>query len=124
MSTSIGGLDLILKSLLSKQPWLTDPAVVPIPYRQDVMTTTLQRANTDGTAKSYMKPLKLGIMWNDGMVTPHAPVARGLEMVLEAVKQAGHKVGSDSFAAINVCLPSYRSLFGTPHPTSLPESFM
>lgn len=92
MSTSIGGLDLIFKSLLSKQPWLSDPAVVPIPYRQDVMNTTLLRANKDGTAKSFAKPLKLGIMWNDGMVTPHAPVARGLEMVVEAVKQAGHKV--------------------------------
>lgn len=76
-----------------KEPWLADPAVVPLPFRQHVMTAMLQRASKDGTAKPHMKPLKLAIMWNDGMVTPQAPVMRGLEMVVGAVRQAGHKVG-------------------------------
>lgn len=38
------------------------------------------------------RPLKIGIFWNDGMVEPHPPVRRGLRLLDDAVKKAGHKV--------------------------------
>lgn len=91
MGTSLDGIDLGLKALLSTQPWINDPAVVPIPYRQDVYDTFIARGS------SGSKPLKIGIVWNDGMVEPHPPVQRGLKLLADAVKKAGHKVRS-SFA--------------------------
>ncbi|KAI2465553.1 amidase [Annulohypoxylon bovei var. microspora] len=92
LSTSIDGLGLMLKSILSTQPWIRDPAVVPIPFRQDIVDEYLRKANTDGTAKQGHTPLKLGILWTDGVVQPHPPVTRSLHMVVDAVKKAGHKV--------------------------------
>ncbi|KAI0882064.1 amidase [Annulohypoxylon maeteangense] len=92
LSTSIDGIGLMLKSILSTQPWLQDPTVVPIPFRQDVVDEYLQRTNADGTAKQGQRPLKLGILWTDGVVHPHPPVTRSLHMVVDAVEKAGHKV--------------------------------
>lgn len=92
LSTSIDGIRLIFESVLSTQPWLRDPAVVPIPFRQDAVDSYLSRANVDGNAKNGGNPLKFGILWTDGVVGPQPPVVRGLHMVADAVKKAGHKV--------------------------------
>ncbi|KAK8038033.1 hypothetical protein PG994_014800 [Apiospora phragmitis] len=92
LNTSLDGLELILRSILSTEPWLRDPAVVPIPFRNQIVDDFLSRAERDGTAKTTDKPLKLGILWTDGQVRPHPPVTRGLQMVVDAVKEAGHKV--------------------------------
>ncbi|KAK3372148.1 amidase signature domain-containing protein [Podospora didyma] len=70
LSTSVGGLELVLRSVLSTEPWRKDPAVVPIPFRQEVV---------DDTAK---RPLKLGVLWTDGTVGPHPPITRGLHEVV------------------------------------------
>ncbi|EXJ69725.1 uncharacterized protein A1O5_06796 [Cladophialophora psammophila CBS 110553] len=91
MSTSLGGLELALKSVLSTRPWLRDPAVVPIPFRQDIVDEYLSRADWDGTAKASGLALKLGVFWTDGVVTPQPPITRGLQMVVDAVRNAGHK---------------------------------
>lgn len=91
ISTSLDGCELALKSLLSTRPWLQDPAVVPIPYRQDVFDDVLSRADAGGRAKAD-RPLKLGILWRDGSVEPHPPIRRGMAIVAEAVKKAGHKL--------------------------------
>ena len=96
LSTSLGGLDLVLRSILSAQPWLADPAVVPLPFRQEIVNEYLARATANGSAQPSAKPLKLGILWNNGVVTPHPPVLRGLRMLAEAVQQAGHKVGHEA----------------------------
>ncbi|KAI1439529.1 amidase [Annulohypoxylon stygium] len=92
LSTSIDGIGLMLKSILSTQPWIRDPAVVPIPFRQEVVDEYLQRVNDDGTVKKGHIPLKFGIFWTDGVVQPHPPVTRSLHMVVDAIKKAGHRV--------------------------------
>ncbi|KAI0384934.1 amidase signature domain-containing protein [Hypomontagnella monticulosa] len=92
LSTSLGGLELLLRSDLSTKPWLRDPAVVPLPFRKEIVSEYESRANSDGTAKSATKPLKLGVLWTDRTVQPHPPITRGLRMVVEAMKNAGHKV--------------------------------
>lgn len=90
LSTSLDGLGLMLKSVLSTSPWLRDPAVVPIPFRQDVVDTYLSRATPDGAARG--NPLKLGVLWSDNVVGLHPPILRGLRMVADAVHKGGHKV--------------------------------
>ncbi|RGP69091.1 putative general amidase [Fusarium longipes] len=92
MGTSIDALELVFQSVLGTEPWLRDPAVLPIPFRKEVMEAYLSRADSKGNAKSDEKPLKMGLLWCDGMVGPHPPVLRGLHVVAEAMKKAGHKV--------------------------------
>ncbi|KAI9781915.1 MAG: hypothetical protein M1816_002138 [Peltula sp. TS41687] len=91
LGTSLDALHLLMSTVLSTQPWLRDPYVVNIPWRQHITDATLLRAASDGSSTG-VKPLKLGIYWTDGVVTPHPPIARGLHMVVDAVKKAGHKV--------------------------------
>lgn len=63
LSTSVGGLELGLRSVLSTRPWERDPAVVPIPFRQEVIDTYRCRAGDDGLAISTVLPLQLGVLW-------------------------------------------------------------
>ncbi|KAK4177397.1 amidase signature domain-containing protein [Triangularia setosa] len=64
-----------LKSTLSTQPWLRDPDVVPIPFREDIFQSY----------KSLNRPLKFGIVWSDGIVNPHPPIRRGLEHIVTSL---------------------------------------
>ncbi|KAF0642416.1 hypothetical protein FPSE5266_05311 [Fusarium pseudograminearum] len=93
MGTSIDALEIVFKSVLGTEPWLRDPAVLPIPFRKEMMDSYLSRADSKGNAKSGERPLKMGIFWSDGMVGLHPPVLRGLRVVAEALKKAGHKGG-------------------------------
>ncbi|OAQ65418.1 general amidase [Pochonia chlamydosporia 170] len=92
LSTSLDGLDLIFRGILSTEPWLRDPAVVPMPFRQSVVEEYMSRVDQTVALKESKRPLKLGIFWTDGVVQPHPPITRGLKKVVTAVKQAGHSV--------------------------------
>ena len=96
LSTSLTGLELIFRSFLLTEPWLRDPAVVPIPFRQEIVDAYLSRAEANGAAKASGLPLKLGVLWTDGVVGPQPPITRGLCMVVDAVRRAGHKVQHQS----------------------------
>ncbi|APA08949.1 hypothetical protein sscle_04g037190 [Sclerotinia sclerotiorum 1980 UF-70] len=87
LSRSLEGLELVMSSLLSTSPWLRDPAVVPIPWRKEDRLKARKR-------------LKFGIFSWDGMIQPHPPVTRALEIVVNALKHAGHEV-------VDWCPPSH-----------------
>ncbi|TVY65140.1 Acetamidase [Fusarium oxysporum f. sp. cubense] len=93
MATSIDALEVMFKAVLGREPWLKDPAVIPITFRQDVAESYQRRADDKGNAKFGERPLKMGVLWRDGMVGLHPPVPRGLKVVVEALKKAGHKGG-------------------------------
>lgn len=90
MSSSIGGLELAMRSVLSMKPWVHDPAVVPIPWRQEVLDTIRAAVGPGGVVTG--RPLRLGILWRDGFVEPHPPIRRGMTLVAEALRAAGHIV--------------------------------
>ncbi|EEQ34981.1 putative amidase [Microsporum canis] len=92
LSTSPDAIQLMMKSMLSTQPWLRDPVVFSIPWRDEIAAETLARAAPNGSAKSDQKPLKFGILYTDNIITPHPPVTRGLHVIEDAIKKAGHKV--------------------------------
>ena len=69
---------------------MNDPAVVPLPWRQDATDAMNQRLASKGKIEG--PPLKLGILWSDGVVEPQPPVRRGLHMVVDAIRHAGHTV--------------------------------
>ena len=74
----------MIKALLSQLPWLHDPLVHEIPWREDQERQILDLTNTS--------KLVFGVYRNDGLVTPHPPVQRALDIAVNTFKKLGHKV--------------------------------
>ena len=70
---------------------MRDPNVVKMPWNGNAETSTLARANPDGSANGD-RPLKIGLYWNDSVVTPQPPVSRGMKIVNDVLENLGHKV--------------------------------
>lgn len=89
MGPSIATARLVLKSLLSTEPWLHDPYVVPLPWRDT------EEYRPDGgipsEADRQNRPT-FGFMEDDGVVTPHPPVQRALQAVKSALGKLGYNV--------------------------------
>ena len=76
LSTSLEGLKIFVKTVIASKPWIRDPALIPFPWRDDV-----QYLGGEGG-----KRLKVGVMWDDGVVKPHPPVIRAMKEVVAKLK--------------------------------------
>jgi amidase len=83
LSNSLSGVKMFMKAVLSQQPWKHDPESIRRPWDEDVY----QLKEHGGGRK-----LVFGMIWNDGMITPHPPIIRGLEQAKKALIAAGHEV--------------------------------
>jgi len=72
LSTSLSGLRLFMKTIIDSKPWLIEPALIPLPWNHFPI--------------AHNQPLKIGIMWNDGVVTPHPPITRALQEVVSRLR--------------------------------------
>ncbi|RAR02107.1 general amidase [Stemphylium lycopersici] len=81
LATNAASLRLVTQALLEQNPWLHDPLVHEIPWRAD----------HEAEAKNA-KTLCFGVLRTDGVVNPTPPVRRAIEMVVKAVREAGHEV--------------------------------
>jgi amidase len=82
MSRSLEALKLYCRAVLSTDvsPWTLDPKCVPVPWREDVI-------------QPKGRKLRFGIISdNDGQVSVHPPIVRGLAMTKAAIEAAGHEV--------------------------------
>ena len=77
MSTSLEGIELFMKTVLAAKPWMMDPALVAMPWRN----------NEKLVDQLYGKTLKIGVMWSDGVVTPHPSVTRALTTMVKRLKR-------------------------------------
>lgn len=77
LGTTAGAVKLVTKSLLSQKPWLHDPTVVELPWREE---------------QEKLGQLSFGLMETDNIVNPQPPVSRAVKLVVEALKNAGHQV--------------------------------
>ena len=82
MASTLDGLTAFMEAVLNTQPWLKDPSVVPMPWNNG-----LYSLDKHGRGKH----LCFAVMWDDGMVKPHPPIRRALEMTKNALIAAGHK---------------------------------
>ncbi len=80
LAPSISALQLLVKSLLSREPWLHDPLVHPMPWRE---SDTKLPAETS---------LTFAVLRHDGIVSVHPPIRRAIATVVEALQKQGHKV--------------------------------
>ena len=81
LGPSISTLRLMFKLLLSTKPWEHDPAVLPIPYRDEAESQATE-----------LPKLSFGIFSADRVVTPHPPILRAVREVTEGLEAAGHQV--------------------------------
>lgn len=72
LSTSLQGLKIFMKTIIDSEPWLEEPALIPMPWRTYTIPTD--------------KPLRIGVLWHDGLVRPHPPITRALELVTNKLK--------------------------------------
>jgi len=90
LSTSICGIKLFMKTVVDAKPWLIEPSLVPLPWREyDLVGSCGQRRNERKTeAKGeHKRKIKLAIMWDDGVVRSHPPVRRVLGEVVERMQK-------------------------------------
>jgi amidase len=87
LSTSIGGLRLVVKSLLEQEPWLHDPLTLELPWRHE-----LEQSVLDTVKPNFGKQLTFGVLWHDTVVRPSPPVTRALVIVSSTLKRLGHNV--------------------------------
>lgn len=85
LATTARATTLLVKSVLSQEPWLHDPLVVDMPWREDVVRETQALIQEKGK-------LAFAVMRDDGVVRPQPPVARAVQMCVDALEKAGHQV--------------------------------
>lgn len=68
-----------MESLLKSDPWNIDPGAIPIPWRKEL------------AAPPTNSKLRLGVVFDDGVVKPQPPVARAMRETVDALRAAGHE---------------------------------
>lgn len=98
-----------MESLLASEPWKVDATAIPIPWRKDLATPPADRK------------LKLGVIFDDGVVKPQPPVARAMRETVEALRAAGHegKVFQIAFLCFDQ-VTELRKLLNGIHPFTWP----
>lgn len=89
LATTAGSLRLLVKAILSQQPWLHDPLVHEIPWREshEQEIQSLIRSESSSSGK-----LCFGVMATDGIVKPSPPILRAIDIVVKALRSQGHEV--------------------------------
>src|SRR6195952_794927 len=87
LGSTVGSLKLVVKALLSQQPWLHDPLVAEIPWRDEQEKAILDIVKGSGGGQ-----LAFGVMKDDGTVTPQPPVRRALDILVNTAEKLGHKI--------------------------------
>lgn len=93
----VRALRVATQAVLAAEPWLHDPLVAEMPWREDVYADTKARAvaasrRSAGGGGSGGGKLVVGVAASDGLVTPQPPVQRAVETVASALRAAGHTV--------------------------------
>lgn len=76
MARTLEDLVLEARTVVGARPWLHDPRMLPLPWRE----------------ADVPEGLKIAVMWHDGMVVPTPPVTRALKETVEKLKTAGHEI--------------------------------
>ncbi|KAI0334415.1 general amidase GmdA [Cubamyces sp. BRFM 1775] len=81
IATSARDLALFCRVMLQQEPWLVEPPLLEIPWKQDV-----------AEGAGLPERLTFAILWDDGVVAPHPPILDALKRARDALLAAGHDV--------------------------------
>ncbi|KAK9453755.1 amidase signature domain-containing protein [Dipodascopsis uninucleata] len=73
LAQSRATMEYFMKNIIACEPWFTEPAVFPVPWRENALVPG---------------KLKIGILYCDGVVKPHPPIYRAMNMVVDALKKS------------------------------------
>jgi amidase len=82
MVNSLSGVKIFAKAMIDAKPWLKDPLVI----RKEWSVQEYALFNHGGGEK-----LCFAIMWDNGVITPHPPLRRALQMTKDALEALGHR---------------------------------
>lgn len=72
LSSSLGGTALFMKDIIDTKPWLSEPALILMPW--------------NSSSQVFPKhPSKISILAHDGLVTPHRPITNTLVAKLRKI---------------------------------------
>jgi amidase len=100
LTRSLGALIDVTSIVIDSEPWKLDPKCINMPWNAKAFNDVLSR------------PLTIGVIWDDGVVKVHPPIARALREFVEKAKNSGHEVidwdpvGHDTCIKIQVGLPN------------------
>jgi amidase len=80
MARSLESIITTTRAVISRNLWNMDAQLPPIPWAEDALEEFSE------------KPLVIGVMWDDGVVRVHPPIARVLEELVARLKNAGHEI--------------------------------
>ncbi|TEY34599.1 hypothetical protein BOTCAL_0623g00020 [Botryotinia calthae] len=83
IATCLADVELFCKTLLDAQPWRQEVGLLPIPWGS---------REASAAEKEENRKLKIGIIYTDGVHTPHPPITRVLHSTESALKDAGHEI--------------------------------
>lgn len=72
LSSTLFGIKIFMKSLIDPMPWLYEPSLVPMPWRDEV----------NHLGKGSNRKLKVAVLYDDGVVRPHPPIIKAMEEVV------------------------------------------
>jgi len=75
MCNSIYGIKILMQAVLAQCPWLKDPLAIRKRWDEEEY-----KLSEHGGGKE----LCFAVMWDDGIVVPHPPIVRGLELTKKA----------------------------------------
>lgn len=81
MARSLSSLVQLVKLVLQTEPWLVDPQVLPLPWRDELFQETQQT-----------KKFSFGVIQFDQQTRLSAPVQRAIDLSVAALQRAGHQV--------------------------------
>ncbi|PNS20958.1 Fatty-acid amide hydrolase 1 [Sphaceloma murrayae] len=82
MARTLSDLTYFSRALIQCKPWKYDHTVHPIPWRDEVYTSTT----------SSSRKLRIGVLRTDGVIDPSPACARALQIAVSALQSAGHEV--------------------------------
>ena len=74
LSTTLSGINLFMRTVLAPSPWLVEPSLVPLPWRE--------------STPFLPQKLKVAVMYDDGVVRPHPPLQRALREAVDKLREA------------------------------------
>lgn len=94
-------LTTVTKECIQAEPWLLDPNVTPLPWRENMYQSVQQR------------PLRVGVIFDDGVVKPHPDIEVAVRHAASLLSQAGHELiewdTSDHLSCIEIMDQFYRA---------------
>ncbi|KAK0548305.1 hypothetical protein OC845_003643 [Tilletia horrida] len=100
LSSDLDGCIAFVRAVLAEKPWTVDPLAVTKTFDQeafelrklDEKTSSDTASQTPELLKDGSPKLCFGIMWDNGLYTPHPPITRALKEFKAKLLAQGHEV--------------------------------